>query len=174
MGARIVAVGEAVNDAERRVIAHLRDHAPDAWTVLHSVEIPHRRSELFEVDLVVVTGHAVYVIDVKGTRGQIEVSGNRWLPSRRAPFRSPLPKLRGHAKQLKTILETAHHPLSRVYTDALVVLPAPDAVLVDRTPRQLDARDTVTLPDLIGRLADVNRVPAATHRFDTDISRTTR
>ncbi|QMU75724.1 protein kinase [Streptacidiphilus sp. PB12-B1b] len=170
MGARIVAVGEAVNDAERRVIAHLRDHAPDDWTVLHSVEIPHHRSELFEVDLVVVTGHAVYVIDVKGTRGQIEVSGNRWLPSHRAPFRSPLPKLRGHAKQLKTILETTHHPLSRVYTDALVVLPAPDAVLVDRTPRQLDARDTVTLPDLIGRLADVNRVPTATHRFDTDIS----
>lgn len=170
MGARIVAVGEAVNDAERRVIAHLRDHAPDDWTVLHSVEIPYHRTELFEVDLVVVTGHAVYVIDIKGTRGHIEVNGNRWLPSRRAPFRSPLPKLRGHAKQLKTILETAHRPLSRVYTDALVVLPAPDAVLVDRTPRQLDARDTVTLPDLIGRLADVSRVPTASNRFDTDIA----
>lgn len=169
MGARIVAVGEAVNDAERRVIAHLRDHAPDDWTVLHSVEIPYRRNELFEVDLVVVTGHAVYVIDVKGTRGRIEVDGRRWHPSRRAPFRSPLPKLRGHAKQLKTILETAHRPLSRLYTDALVVLPAPDALLVDRTPRQQDARDTVTLPDLIGRLADVSRVPTSTNRFDTEI-----
>ncbi|CDR06538.1 methylation-associated defense system protein kinase MAD6 [Streptomyces iranensis] len=169
MGARIVAVGEAVNDAERRVIAHLRDHAPDDWTVLHSIEIPYR-NQLFEVDLVVVTGHAVYVIDVKGTRGRIEVDGNRWHPARRAPFRSPLPKLRGHAKQLKTILETAHRPLARLYTDALVVLPAPDAVLDDRTPRQQDARDTVTLPDLIGRLADVSRVPTASGRFDTDIS----
>ncbi|NEE21493.1 NERD domain-containing protein, partial [Streptomyces sp. SID7499] len=99
---------------------------------------------------VVVTGHAVYVIDVKGTRGRIEVDGRKWHPSRRAPFRSPLPKLRNHAKQLKTILETAHRPLSRLYTDALVVLPFPDALLVDRTPRQLDARDTVKLPDLIG------------------------
>lgn len=169
MGARIVAVGEAVNDAERRVIAHFRDHAPGDWTVLHSVEIPYR-NELFEVDLVVVTGHAVYVIDVKGTRGRIEVDGNRWHPASRAPFRSPLPKLRGHAKQLKTILETAHRPLSRLYTDALVVLPASDAVLDDRTPRQQDARDTVTLPDLIGRLADVRRVPTASGRFDTDIS----
>ncbi|MDH6216652.1 methylation-associated defense system protein kinase MAD6 [Streptomyces pseudovenezuelae] len=170
MGARIVAVGEAVNDAERRVIAHLRDHAPDDWTVLHSVEIPYNRNELFEVDLVVITGHAVYVIDVKGTRGRIEVDGGRWQPSHRAPFRSPLPKLRGHAKQLKTLLETAHRPLSRLYTDALVVLPAPDALLVDRTPRQHDARDTVTLPDLIGRLADVSRVPTSTNRFDTDVS----
>ncbi|NJQ03405.1 methylation-associated defense system protein kinase MAD6 [Streptomyces zingiberis] len=169
MGARIVAVGEAVNDAERRVIAHLRDHAPDDWTVLHSVEIPYR-NELFEVDLVVVTGHAVFVIDVKGTRGRIEVAGNRWHPARRAPFRSPLPKLRGHAKQLKTILETAHRPLSRLYTDALVVLTARDALLIDRTPRQQDARDTVTLPDLIGRLADVTRVPTVSGRFDTDIA----
>ncbi|MBO1414017.1 serine/threonine protein kinase [Streptomyces sp. FH025] len=170
MGARIVAVGEAVNDAERRVIAHLRDHAPDDWTVLHSVEIPHHPNELFEVDLVVVTGHCVYVIDVKGTRGRIEVDGRKWYPSRRAPFRSPLPKLRGHAKQLKTILETAHRPLSRLYTDALVVLPYPDALLVDRSPQQQDARDTVALPDLIGRLADVSRVPTSTNRFDTDIS----
>ncbi|WP_103504824.1 MULTISPECIES: serine/threonine protein kinase [unclassified Streptomyces] len=170
MGARIVAIGEAVNDAERRVIAHLRDHAPDDWTVLHSVEIPYNEDELFEVDLVVITGHAVCVIDVKGTRGRIEVDGGRWQPSHRAPFRSPLPKLRGHAKHLKTLLETAHRPLSRLYTDALVVLPAPDALLVDRTPRQHDARDTVVLPDLIGRLADVSRVPTSTNRFDTDVS----
>jgi serine/threonine protein kinase len=169
MGARIVAVGEAVNDAERRVIAHLRDYAPDDWTVLHSVEIPHE-NRLFEVDLVVVTGHAVYVIDVKGTHGRIEVDGSRWYPARRAPFRSPVPKLQSHAKQLKTILETAHLPLSRLWTEALVVLPAPDAVLLDNTPVQRDAKATVALADLIGRLADANRVPVSSGRFDTDIS----
>lgn len=169
MGARIVAVGEAVNDAERRVIAHLRDHGQDDWTVLHSVEIP-QRGELFEVDLVVVTGHAVYVIDVKGTRGRIEVEGNRWYPARRAPFRSPLPKLRSHAKKLKSILENAHARLSRVYTDALVVLPASDAVLIDQMPDQWDLKATVTLVDLVSRLADASRVPVATRSVDADIS----
>ncbi|MEU5165356.1 methylation-associated defense system protein kinase MAD6 [Streptomyces mutomycini] len=171
MGARIVAVGEAVNDAERRVIAHLRDHAPDDWTVLHSVEIPSRnRERTFEVDLVVVTGHAVYVIDVKGTYGRIEADGSRWYPARRAPFRSPVPKLQSHAKQLKTILETAHRPLARLYTDALVVLTAPDAVLTDSTPLERDAKATVALDGLIGRLADAGRVPMASGRFDTDVS----
>ncbi|MGW9399188.1 methylation-associated defense system protein kinase MAD6 [Streptomyces sp. NPDC055642] len=169
MGARIVAVGEAVNDAERRVIAHLRDHAPDDWTVLHSVEIPHG-NRLFEVDLVVITGHGVYVIDVKGTRGRIEVDGSYWYPARRAPFHSPVPKLQSHAKQLKTILETTHLPLSRIWTDALVVLPASDAVLLDNTPTQRDAKATVALPDLIGQLADATRVPVSSGRFDTDIS----
>ncbi|MBX7551163.1 protein kinase [Streptomyces sp. tea 10] len=169
MGARIVAVGEAVNDAERRVIAHLRDHAPHDWTVLHSVEIP-QRDRLFEVDLVVVTGHAVYVIDVKGTRGRIEADGRKWYPANRAPFRSPVPKLQSHAKQLKTILETAHPPLSRLWTDALLVLPAPDALLTDSTAQQRDAKATVSLPDLIGRLADAGRVPVSSGRFNTDIS----
>jgi serine/threonine protein kinase len=169
MGAKIVAVGEAVNDAERRVIAHLRDHAPADWTVLHSVEIPHENRP-FEVDLVVVTGHAVYVIDVKGTRGRIDVDGNRWYPARRAPFHSPVPKLQSHAKQLKAILETTYLPLSRLWTDALVVLPAPDTFLLDNTPVQRDAKATVTLADLIGRLADAERVPVSSGRFDADIA----
>ena len=156
MAARIVAVGEAVNDAERRVIAHLRDHAPAEWTVLHSVEILHG-NRLFEIDLVVVTGHAVYVIDVKGTRGRIEVDGSRWYPARRAPFHSPVPKLQSHARQLKTILESTHLPLSRLWTNALVVLPAADTVLLDNTPVQRDAKATVTLADLIGRLGDAER-----------------
>ncbi|MGW6403389.1 methylation-associated defense system protein kinase MAD6 [Streptomyces sp. NPDC055134] len=169
MSARIVPVGEAVNDAERRVIAYLRDHGPDDWTVLHSIEIP-QRDELFEVDLVVVTGHAVYAIDVKGTRGRIEVEGNRWYPAGRAPFRSPLPKLRGHAKKLKGVLESAHPILSRVYTDALVVLPASDAVLIDRTDDQRDLKGTVTLPELIGRLSDAGQVPTTTRPVDADVS----
>ncbi|TXC95216.1 serine/threonine protein kinase [Streptomyces sp. ISID311] len=169
MGARIVAVGEAVNDAERGVIAHLRDQAPDDWTVLHSVEIPNGK-HFFEVDLVVVTGHAVYLIDVKGTYGRIEVDGRHWYPGQRKPFRSPVPKLQSHAKQLKTILATAHRPLSRLWTEALVVLTAPDAVLTDSTPAQRDAQATVTLTGLIERLADVDRLPTTSGQFDTDIS----
>ncbi|MFE5485852.1 protein kinase [Streptomyces sp. NPDC056527] len=169
MGARVIAVGEAVNDAERQVIAYLRDHGPDDWTVLHSLEIP-RRGELFEVDLVVVTGHAVFAIDVKGTRGRIEVEGGRWCPAGRAPFKSPLPKLRGHAKQLKSLLQDADLRLSRVYTAALVVLSAPDAALIDRTADQRDEKATVILPDLIPRLADVSSVPTGTRPVDADVS----
>ena len=44
---------------------------------------------------------AVTLIDVKGTHGRIEVAGGRWYPSNRQPFRSPVEKLRGHARALK-------------------------------------------------------------------------
>lgn len=38
--AQIVGGGRPVNDAERRVIAHLRDNAPDDWLLLHNIEVP--------------------------------------------------------------------------------------------------------------------------------------
>lgn len=169
--ARIVPIGPPVNDAERRVIAHLRDHGPDNWTVLHSLEIPDFRGRLFELDLVVVTAHMVYVIDVKGTFGRIDVQGSRWMPAGRSPFHTPLPKLRENAKRLKSLLEDAHRELSRVYIDAVVVLPAPDARLVDHNAPQRDAASTVNLQHLVTLLSDVSRVPTGSFSVDADIER---
>ncbi|MEV4158730.1 methylation-associated defense system protein kinase MAD6 [Nonomuraea dietziae] len=153
--AEIVGGGRPVNDAERRVIAHLRDRAPADWLLLHNIEIP-RGADLFEVDLIVLTGHSVVVIDVKGTRGRIEVSGQRWFPPRREAFGSPVAKLRGTARALKGLLVDKHRELERVYVDSLVVLSSPDAELVDAGGR--DAANVTDLPSLIDTLADPSRV----------------
>ncbi|PSL08138.1 serine/threonine protein kinase [Haloactinopolyspora alba] len=168
---RIVPIGRPVNDAERAVIAHLRDHGPAEWTVLHSLEIPDSQGRLFEVDLVVVTGHMVYVIDVKGTFGRIDVQGSRWMPAGRSPFHTPLPKLRENAKRLKSLLEDTHPQLSRVYVDAVVVLPARDARLVDHNTPQRDAAATVNLQHLVTLLSDASRVPTGSFSVDADIER---
>ncbi|MET7283307.1 protein kinase [Kribbella sp. NPDC005582] len=169
--AKIVPIGRPVNDAERRVIAYLRDHGPEDWTILHSLEIPDSRGRLFEVDLVVVTPHMVFVIDVKGTFGRIDVQGSRWMPAGRSPFHTPLPKLRENAKRLKTLLEDAHRELSRVYVDAVVALPAADARLVDHNTPQRDAASTVNLQHLVALLSDVSRVPTGSSAVDADIAR---
>jgi serine/threonine protein kinase len=162
--ARIVGGGPPVNDGERRVIAHLRDNAPDDWLVLHNIEIPVHGAA-YEVDLIVVTGHGVCVVDVKGTRGRIEVAGSRWYPPRGAPFYSPVRKLRGHARALKGVLQRARPQLAQLYVDQLVVLIAPDARLVDSNDRSdADALDVVDLPALIPALADVSRLRAGMSR----------
>jgi len=162
--AQIVGGGPPANDSERKVIAHLRDHAPDDWLVLHNVEVP-RRDETFEVDVVVVTGHAVYLIDVKGTRGRIEAAGARWFPSGRQPFGSPVSKLKSNARALKGLLVQRRPELSRVYVGSLVVLTAPDASLID--PDGRDSTAVATLSELIGVLSDVSRVP---ERFSPDVA----
>ena len=153
--AQIVGGGRPVNDAERRVISYLRDHAPADWLLLHNVEVP-RGDDVFEVDLLVLTGHSLVVVDVKGTRGRIEVSGTRWYPPRREAFGSPVTKLRGTAKALKGLLVSRATQLERVYVDSLVVLTSPDAELVD--PAGRDASSVTDLTGLIATLGDTGRV----------------
>ena len=54
--AEIIGGGEPVNDAERAVIRHLRDHGPAHWVVLHNFELRLRDNRKYEIDVLVVTG----------------------------------------------------------------------------------------------------------------------
>lgn len=156
--AEIIGGGEPVNDAERAVIRHLRDHGPAHWVVLHNIDLRLRDNRKYDIDVLVVTEFAVTLIDVKGTHGRIEVAGGRWYPSSRQAFRSPVDKLRAHARALKGNL--APHGLNHIFVDALVVLTAPDARLVDpSTGPDADALHVVTgLADLVPELNKPERV----------------
>ncbi|WP_328463492.1 protein kinase [Actinoplanes sp. NBC_00393] len=156
--AQIVGGGTPANDAERLVLRHLAEYAPDDWIILHNVEIPVH-GDSYEVDLVVVNARGVCLVDVKGTRGRIDVAGTRWYPAGREPFASPVRKLRAHARAVKGLL-TQHRPaLSRVYVDQLVALVGPQARLVDPSDRDdADALHVTDLDGLIAALGDVSRV----------------
>ena len=135
--AKVIAIGQPVNDAERIVIAHLRDRLPDTYTLIHNFELTHY-NQSFEIDIALLAPHAIYLIDVKGTRGTINVYGPDWHPQGRRPFRSPLFKLNGHAKALKGLIvdsNRARSELSRIFVDAAVVLPAPDAKFIDNADK---------------------------------------
>jgi serine/threonine protein kinase len=143
--AKVIAIGQPVNEAERQAIAHLRDRLPDTYTILHNFEIT-RDGDKWEIDIAVVAPHAVYLADVKGTHGVIDVYGPKWYPEGRSPYPSPLAKLRGHARTLKGIItesQPTRQDLKRIYVDAAVVLTAPDAHLNDR-----DGRDDVNVTTL--------------------------
>jgi len=156
--AQIIGGGEPVNDAERAVIRDLRDHGPAHWVVLHNFDLRLHGNRKYEIDLLVVTEYAVTLIDVKGTRGRIEVMGGRWYPAHREPFWSPVEKLRGHAKALKGNL--AQKGLGRIFVDALVVMPFSDVRLIDRsTGPDADAQHVVIgLDDLVPELSRPERI----------------
>jgi serine/threonine protein kinase len=156
--AEIISGGEPANDSERAVIRHLRDNGPADWVVLHNFELRLQGNRKYEIDVLVITGIAVTLIDVKGTRGRIEVAAGRWYPSSRQPFRSPVEKLRAHARALKGNLSS--HGLGAVWVGAMVVLTAPDARLIDGSDGpDADAQSVVTgLADLIPRLGRPDQV----------------
>ncbi len=158
--ATVIPIGEPVNEAERQAIAHLRDHLPASYLILHNFEIV-RGGEAFEVDVAIIAPHAVYLVDVKGTRGLIDVYGPKWYPEGRQPFSSPLAKLRGHAKAVKGVITSSQpgrRDMEDIYVDAAVVLTAPDATLVDQGGR--DAPNVTTIKKAAAFFQNSARIPA--------------
>ncbi len=158
--AKVIPIGEPVNEAERHAIAFLRDHLPSSYLVLHNFEIV-RDGEAFEIDVAIIAPHAVYLVDVKGTRGLIDVYGPKWYPEGRQPFSSPLAKLRGHAKAVKGVItrsQPGRRDLEDIYVDAAVVLTSPDATLVDQGGR--DASNVTTLKKASAFFQNSTRIPA--------------
>lgn len=163
--ARVVPIGDPQNQVERDVIAHLRDNAPDSWTVIHNFELPEHGT-WYEVDLAVLTPRAVFLVDVKGVHGRVEVNGRRWYPQFGAPYASPLLKLRQHARAFKSRITEAHPArpeLRRLYVGAAVILGVPGAHLVDRVGD--DEPDVTTRARCVPFLDDPARVP---ERFNTN------
>ena len=165
--AEIIGGGEPVNDSERAVIRHLRDHGPDDWYFWHNIDVPLQGGRKGDIDILLVTGHAIYLIDVKGTHGRIEVARRRWYPSNGQSFYSPVDKLRNHCRAFKGHLQRGGMD-SRVYVDQMVVLTAPNARLIDNAAgTDTDAMHVITgLANLITELA---RPPQATGRFFRDV-----
>ena len=131
--AQVIPIGQPVNDSEREAIAYLRDHLPNTFTVIHNFELKQGH-EIHEIDVALLGPHCVHVIDIKGTRGHVDVHGGRWYPEGRAPYHSPLAILRRHAKVLKALI-CDRHPTDRalggLYVDAAVLMTASDAFVQD-------------------------------------------
>src|SRR5215211_6804886 len=122
--AKVIPIGQPVNDSERRAIAHLRDNLPHTYTILHNFEIT-QGAEIFEIDLAIIAPHSIFVVDVKGTRGSIDVYGGKWYPEGRQPYFSPLAKLRKHAKVLKNLISQANPgklELRKIHVHAAILM----------------------------------------------------
>lgn len=162
--AQVIPIGEPVNDPEREAIAYLRDQLPADYRIIHNFELRSDSGQWFEIDIAVVAPHAVYLVDVKSTYGDIHVAGSRWHPEGRSPFASPLAKLRHHTRLLHGLLSNAarapHLALRQVWVDAVVLLTAPNATL--RDPDGRDRDHTWPLRGCERQFKDTARLPNRT------------
>ncbi|GAB7081904.1 methylation-associated defense system protein kinase MAD6 [Megalodesulfovibrio paquesii] len=157
--AKVIPIGHPANDSERQAIGFLRDHLPDGWLLFHNFEM-RQGEEVFEIDLAILAPHAVYLVDVKGTRGNIDVYGSKWYPEGRQPFFSPLAKLRGHAKAMATIIRESNAgliELRKAYVHAAVLLTADDAAVFDQAG--IDSPDVTDLKHCLKYFRDTSRIP---------------
>lgn len=161
---QVVQIGQPANDPEREAIAYLRDHLPAEYRIIHNFELRGDDGQWFEIDIALVAPHAVYLVDVKSTYGEIHVAGSRWHPEGRTPFASPLAKLRHHTRLLHGLFSVAasgpHLALRHVWVEAAVLLTAPDARL--RDPEGRDRDHTWPLQRCERQFMDASRLPDRT------------
>lgn len=82
--AKHIAFGEAVNQAESWAFQWLKEQLPEHYLLLTNIEIPTHTGQAMEVDALVVGELAVYVVDVKGYRGSLDVGLHAWTLDGRA------------------------------------------------------------------------------------------
>jgi serine/threonine protein kinase len=157
--AKVIPIGQPANESERQAIGFLRDHLPDGWLIFHNFEM-RQGQEVFEIDIAILAPHAVYLVDVKGTRGNIDVYGSKWYPEGRQPFHSPLAKLRHHAKVLASIIKESHKgqiELRKAHVHATVLLTADDAAVFDQAG--IDSPDVTDFKHCLKYFRDQSRIP---------------
>lgn len=157
--AKVVPIGQPANDAERQAISFLRDRLPSEWIIFHNFEM-RQGKDVFEIDLAVLAPHALYLIDVKGTQGSIDVYGSKWYPDGRQPFHSPMAKLRNHAKIMATLiadLNPGMTELRKVHVQALVLLTSDDAQLNDLL--EIDSPDVINYKHFLKYINDKSKIP---------------
>ena len=148
MGKLITLTGSdnPVNEGERRVIATLLKQLPDDYWVIPNVEILDRDGQTFEYDVIVVTPHAVYVLETKDWNGEIRIDEREWLVNGNTR-KSPLSITERKAKILKSKLVATAPVLARVWVEAAVVLASQPSIYsssADGTRRVFQLQDIVT------------------------------
>ncbi len=157
--AQVTPIGKPVNEAEIQAIAFFRDNLPDGWRIFHNFELS-QGSEVFEIDIAIVASHAVYLVDVKGVRGNVEVFGGKWYPEGRQHYHSPLAKLRMHAGVMSSLLADSNKGVSdmrKVHVQAVVLLTADGVGFSDRTGNEKD--DVVDYQSCKKYFADKSKIP---------------
>lgn len=116
---------EPTSFGEQKTLQYLKRNLPDSFTIYHNIEITLPGNS-FEVDALIVSPMRLYVVEVKGTHGEIEIDLHNWYSDGVPIFASPLKKLREHTRKLKGYFRdslSADSKLRELWFQSCVILP---------------------------------------------------
>lgn len=76
--AKHIEIGKPVNEAERWAFEYLSENLPASYLLITNLEVLAQSGQPLEVDALVMGELAIYVVDVKGYLGKLEVGVNSW------------------------------------------------------------------------------------------------
>lgn len=108
---------------EQQLVDHLRTALPDPYVILPNFNVKPRGRDGLEYDAVVLTPHAIFVVEAKEWFGRLTGDDTEWLLNQ-TPRACPLLSANYKAKVLKTAL----HLPAAVWVAPLLVVP--DSIVV--------------------------------------------
>jgi tRNA A-37 threonylcarbamoyl transferase component Bud32 len=98
-------IGLPVNDSERKAIEYLSRELPTNNILLTNLELPTLNGFPYEYDIIVIGDFAVYVIEIKGYKGEIKGNAYEWELSSGKIYKSPIPLLNTKARIVGTRIQ---------------------------------------------------------------------
>ena len=164
-------IGQPENDSEAMAIRRLGEILPEDWILLHNFEVCTGRGLPYEYDIVVVGEWAVYHVEVKGYRGEIQGDAQRWTLDNGAVYPSPIPLANKKTKILAERIAKASASLRGAFVETVVLLSDDRARVRIRDPQ---ARRVLHIGEVRQALMDPAWLPVRTDsiaRYRVDIAR---
>lgn len=143
--------GGPVGPFEALVLETLRLALPRAWGLAPNFQIKQRGHNALEYDIVVLAGHALFVIEAKEWYGRLSGDDQEWLLNH-TPRRCPMGLVNHKAQVLKTELGAL---ASHTAVEPVFVVPDNTTILVGGGWKD----SVVNLRDLADWLQDIRNVP---------------
>lgn len=159
------------NELERISIEYLRNHLPDENYTLYTNRELIQGKDAFEVDIILVTPHCVYIIDIKGVHGTVTIDQDWWHIDTGYSYQSPLRRLRKNAKILKTsicnINKAISSQLDKICVTEAIILPVGSTRVIPEPGSEHEAEKVIYLNKQgVNFLKDRSRIQP---RFTNDI-----
>jgi len=147
--AQLYWIGKSATDNEARAAIDLAKLLPDDWSVVCNKTLWTNYARSYEVDMIVVGDHGVYLLDEKSWRGRVVCGREFWWTGGGHRERSPLNKVEDAARILSGHLKKSVPGLGQALDGAFLTY---GFVVFSRDDVELDT-DQCPAPDRILRLA---------------------
>lgn len=112
---RVTICGRGVHKREVKSIERLKKELPSDWYAFTNLDLVLGLGKTREVDLVIVSPHRIFLIDIKEWHGKIENKDGRWYQNGEDKGPSPVKKISDICREVLPLLSSAlkSHPVDK-------------------------------------------------------------
>lgn len=115
--------GDGVHPREVAGVERFKTELPHGWYAFTNLDLVLGAGKAREIDMILVTEHRIFLIDIKDWHGKIEERGGRWIQNGKDKDSSPVQKINGIARDItnRLMAELKKRPETKTQPTPLVI-----------------------------------------------------